>query len=55
MLCFIFTVIKGRKIIEKIDEHFMRHHGHAKRHGHDELDTILEAKKRSSLESLAIY
>lgn len=36
---------QGRKIIEKIDEHFMRHQGHAKPHGHDELDAILEGEK----------
>jgi hypothetical protein len=36
---------KGRDIIEQLDEHFMRDHGHAKPHGHDELDKILEGKK----------
>jgi len=37
---------KGRDIIEQLDEHYMRHHGHAKPHGHDELDEILEGKKK---------
>ena len=32
---------KGREIIEKLDEHFERHGGHAKPHKHDELDSIL--------------
>ena len=35
---------KGRKIIEKLDEHFERHGGHAKPHGHDELDRILKGE-----------
>jgi len=37
---------RGREIIEHLDEHYMRHHGHAKPHGHDELDEILEGKKK---------
>jgi Domain of unknown function (DUF6766) len=36
---------KGRKIIEDLDEHFERHGGHAKPHGHDELDRILKGEK----------
>jgi hypothetical protein len=36
---------KGRKIIEKLDEHFERHGGHAKPHKHDELDAILKGEK----------
>jgi hypothetical protein len=36
---------KGRKIIEQLDEHFERHGGHAKPHGHDELDRILKGEK----------
>jgi hypothetical protein len=35
---------KGRKIIEKLDEHFDRHGGHAKPHKHDELDSILKGE-----------
>ena len=35
---------KGRELIERLDEHFMRHHGHAKPHGHDDLDDILAGK-----------
>jgi hypothetical protein len=35
---------KGRKMIEKLDEHFERHGGHAKPHGHDELDRILKGE-----------
>jgi len=26
---------KGRGIIDELDEHYMRHHGHAKPHAHD--------------------
>ena len=37
---------KGREIIEQLDDHYMRHHGHAKPHGHDELDEILEGKRK---------
>lgn len=37
---------KGRKIIEKLDEHFERHGGHAKPHGHDELDGILKGENK---------
>ena len=37
---------KGRKIIEKLDEHFERHGGHAKPHGHDELDRILKGENK---------
>jgi hypothetical protein len=36
---------KGRKIIEKLDEHFERHGCHAKPHKHDELDAILKGEK----------
>jgi hypothetical protein len=36
---------KGRAIIEKLDEHFERHGGHAKPHAHDELDAILKGEK----------
>jgi hypothetical protein len=35
---------KGRKVIEKLDEHFERHAGHAKPHKHDELDAILKGE-----------
>ena len=37
---------KGRKIIERLDEHFERHAGHAKPHGHDELDSILSGENK---------
>lgn len=41
-----FQGTKGRDVIEQLDEHYMRHHGHAKPHGHDELDDILQGKKK---------
>ena len=41
-----FHGAKGRDILEQLDEHYMRHHGHAQPHGHDELDEILEGKKK---------
>lgn len=37
---------KGRELIERLDRHFMRDHGHAKPHGHDELDDILSGKRK---------
>jgi hypothetical protein len=37
---------KGRDMIEQLDEHYMRHHGHAMPHGHDKLDEILEGKHK---------
>ena len=37
---------KGRDIIEKLDEHFERHGGHAQPHGHDELDRILKGENK---------
>ena len=37
---------KGRGIVEKLDDHYMRHHGHAQPHGHDKLDDILAGKTR---------
>jgi hypothetical protein len=37
---------KGRDILEQLDEHYMRHHGHAKPHGHDQLDEILNGERR---------
>lgn len=40
-----FHGAKGREIIEKLDEHFERHGGHAQPHGHDELDSILNGEK----------
>ena len=36
-----------RELIEKLDEHFQRHGGHAKPHGHDELDSILKGENKS--------
>ena len=41
-----FHGAKGREILEQLDEHYMRDHGHAKPHGHDQLDEILEGKKK---------
>ena len=32
---------EGRTLIRRLDEHFMRIHGHAQPHGHDELDAVL--------------
>lgn len=37
---------KGRSIIERLDEHFDRHGGHAKPHRHDELDAILNGENK---------
>ena len=37
---------KGREIIERLDEHFMRDQGHARPHGHDQLDEILNGEKK---------
>jgi hypothetical protein len=37
---------RGRAMIHQLDEHYMRHHGHAKPHGHDDLDEILEGKHK---------
>jgi hypothetical protein len=34
---------KGQAIIEKLDRHYLRTHGHAEPHGHSELDDILSA------------
>ncbi|HEU4805849.1 MAG TPA: DUF6766 family protein [Nitrobacter sp.] len=31
----------GFEIMEKLDRHYLREHGHAEPHGHDELDDIL--------------
>ena len=31
----------GMEIMEKLDDHYLREHGHAVPHGHDELDDIL--------------
>ena len=42
-----FHGAKGRELIEKLDEHFQRHGGHAKPHGHDELDSILKGENKS--------
>lgn len=41
---------RGRELIAKLDEHYMRSHGHAQPHGHDELDAIL-AGERKTLET----
>ena len=41
---------KGRELIEKLDQHFLRNEGHAKMMKHDELDEIL-AGKRKTLEA----
>ena len=38
---------KGRELIEKLDEHYMRSHGHAQPHGHDRLDEILAGKRKT--------
>jgi len=32
---------KGFEIMEKLDKHYLREHGHAEPHGHGELDDIL--------------
>src|SRR5690349_4212140 len=32
---------KGQEIMEKLDRHYLRTHGHAVPHGHSELDDIL--------------
>ena len=37
---------KGREIIERLDEHYMRDRGHAQPHGHDKLDEILDGEKK---------
>ena len=37
---------KGRSLVEQLDAHFMRVHGHPQPHGHDELDAILAGKRK---------
>ena len=37
---------KGRDMIAKLDEHFLRNEGHAKMMKHDELDAILAGERR---------
>jgi uncharacterized protein DUF6766 len=32
---------EGRRLIQRLDEHFLRVNGHPQPHGHDELDAIL--------------
>jgi hypothetical protein len=36
---------KGRDMIAKLDEHFLRNEGHAKMMKHDELDAILAGER----------
>ncbi len=36
----------GLEIMEKLDRHYLREHGHAEPHGHDELDDILSSLHR---------
>ena len=38
----------GLEIMEKLDDHYLREHGHAEPHGHDELDDILGTLHRES-------
>jgi hypothetical protein len=37
---------KGREMIEKLDQHFLRNEGHAKMMKHDELDAILAGERK---------
>ena len=37
---------KGREMIEKLDQHFLRNKGHAKTMKHDELDAILAGERK---------
>jgi hypothetical protein len=38
---------QGRQIIERLDRHFLREHGHAQPYGHDELDEILAGHRKT--------
>ena len=37
---------RGREMVARLDRHFMRRHGHAQPHGHDELDAILSGERK---------
>ena len=37
----------GMEIMEKLDRHYLREHGHAEPHGHSELDDILGTLRQS--------
>ncbi|GAA4724629.1 hypothetical protein H9L13_12270 [Sphingomonas lutea] len=38
---------RGRDLVQRLDSHFMRDHGHARPHGHDELDAVLAGERKA--------